>query len=177
MKRRLKFIVLGLLLVELIVTAVWLMIRNTETSDDRAALEKSETELAREDSVTGLAIEEGYISIYYVEGDQIKCEEQYMPFRGSDVFEAWKQKNGLGHEVELISSRIEDNGEESTYEFQGQSVVTYKVGDYFIYNIVISKEIESYFDTIDQELLFSSWEQTIRGYSMIEYDEFNIIIE
>ena len=114
MKRRLKFIVLGLLLVELIVTAVWLMIRNTETSDDRVPLEKSETELAREDSVTGLAIEEGYISIYYVEGDQIKCEEQYMPFRGSDVFEAWKQKNGLGHEVELISSRIEDNGEEST---------------------------------------------------------------
>ncbi len=168
MKRRLKFIILGLLAVELIVTAMWFIVRNTETSDDRAALEESETELA---------IEEGYISIYYVEGDQIKSEEQYMLFRGADVFEAWKQKNGLGHEVELISSRIEDNGEESTYEFQGQSVVSYKVGDYFIYNIVISKEIESYFDRIDREILLSSLEQTIRGYGSIEYDEFNIIIE
>ena len=145
--------------------------------EEKVASDSGEIETVAEDSMTGIAIEEGYISIYYVEGNQIKSEEQYMLFRGEDVFEAWKQKNGLGEEVKLLDSSIEDNGEESTYEFQGQSIVSYKVGDYFIYNMAISNKIESYYDIIDQELLLTSLEQTIRGYSLIDYDEFHIIIE
>ncbi len=145
--------------------------------EEKLASDSGEIETVAEDSMTGFAIEEGYVSIYYVEGNQIKSEEQYMLFRGEDVFEAWKQKNGLGEEVKLLDSSIEDNGEESTYEFQGQSIVSYKVGDYFIYNMVISAEIENYYDIIDQELLLTSLEQTFRGYGIIDYDEFNIVVE
>ncbi len=177
MNRKTKFVLLLLGLLALLSVVACLIFRSAETPENVTAIDGSETEVAMEDSMTGLAIEEGYISIYYVEGDQIKSEEQYMLFRGEDVFEAWKQKNGLGDEVKRIRSYTEDNGEESTYEFQGQTIVSYKVGDYFVYNIVISAEIENYFDTIDRELLLSSWEQTIRGYSMIDYDEFNIIVE
>lgn len=162
-------------LVFLIYTILWA--HKDVSFEEMVAVDSGEIETIAEDSMTGIAIEEGYISIYYVEGEQIKSEEQYMLFRSEDVFEAWKQKNELGEEVKQISSYTEDNGEESTYEFQGQTIVSYKVGDYFVYNIVISTEIENYFDTIDRELLLSSLEQTIRGYSQIDYDEFHIIIE
>ncbi len=131
---------------------------------------ESETEIE-------LAIEEGIMSIYYVEGGQIKSEEQRLPYHGEDVFEAWKLKNGLGDDVKLIRINIEDNGEESVYEFEGSEVAQYTVGDYFAYHIVISADIENYYNTIDQQLLMQSLEQTMTGYSHIEYDEFNIELE
>lgn len=116
------------------------------------------------------------VTIYYLDGDTILSEEQHLPYRGSDVFEAWKEKNGLGLEVELLDINIEDNGEESTYEFQGETVVSYKVGDYFVFNIMISDEIVPYFETMDRELLLQSLEQTMKSYGIMEYDEFNVLI-
>lgn len=138
--------------------------------------EKDEGEAILEDSSAELAIEEGMVTIYYLDGDTILSEEQHLPYRGSDVFEAWKEKNGLGLEVELLDINIEDNGEESTYEFQGETVVSYKVGDYFVFNIMISDEIVPYFETMDRELLLQSLEQTMKSYGIIEYDEFNVLI-
>ena len=139
--------------------------------------EMDESEAIAEDSSVELAIEEGPVTIYYLDGDAILSEEQHLPYQGSDVFEAWKGKNGLGPEVELLNINIEDNGEESTYEFEGETVVSYKVGDYFVFNMTISDEIVPYFETMDRELLSQSLEQTFLGYSMIDYDEFHIIIE
>lgn len=138
--------------------------------------EEDEDEAILEDSSAELAIEEGMVTIYYLDGDTILSEEQHLPYRGSDVFEAWKEKNGLGLEVELLDINIEDNGEESTYEFQGETVVSYKVGDYFVFNIMISDEIVPYFETMDRELLLQSLEQTMKSYGIIEYDEFNVLI-
>ena len=135
-----------------------------------------ESEAIVEDSSAELAVEEGPVTIYYLDGDTILSEEQHLLYQGSDVFEAWKGKNGLGPEVELLDINAEDNGEESTYEFEGETVVSYKVGDYFVLNITISDEIVPYFETMDRELLLQSLEQTFRGYSMIDYDEFHIII-
>ena len=129
------------------------------------------------DSTTALAIEEGYVAIYYVDGDQIQSEEQYLFFRGDDIFEAWKQKNGIGDEVKKIRSLSENNGEESTYEFQGQTIVSYTMGDYHTYTLVVSSELEAYFATLDRELLLQSLEQTMTGYLSFEYDEIHIHIE
>ena len=146
----------------------------TDMSDQTKA---DENEVIVEDSTAELAIQEGPVAIYYLDGDTILSEEQHLPYQGSDVFEAWKGKNGLGPEVELLNINIEDNGEESTYEFEGETVVSYKVGDYFVFNMTISDEIVPYFETMDRELLSQSLEQTFLGYSMIDYDEFHIIIE
>lgn len=177
MNQKTKLILCMLGMVVLVSVIVYLIFMGADIPGNTATSDSGEIEIAAEDSMTGLAIEEGYVSIYYVEGGQIKSEDQYMPFSSEGVFEAWKRNNGLGEEVKLLDSSVEDNGEESTYEFQGQSIVSYKVGDYFIYNMVISNEIESYYDIIDQELLLTSLEQTILGYSLVDYDEFHIIIE
>lgn len=182
MDRKFKSVLLGLWIMMVLSVSACTSLKSADESEGTveskaAATSGSEAELSTEESMTGLAIEEGYISIYYVEGDRIESEEEYLLFRGEDVFEAWKQKNGLGEEVRRIHSYTEDNGEESTYEFQGQMIASYKVGDYFVFNIVISSEIEDYFDSIDRELLLSSLEQTYRGYSIVDYDEFHIIIE
>lgn len=120
-----------------------------------------------------IAMEQDDVWIYYVDGDEINREMQYLPMDPEDIFNAWKEKNGIGDDVEFIRVKIDSNGK--TTEKNG--VVEHQIGNYFVCNLTISKSIENYYDTIDKELLLDSLKQTMTGYSNIEYDEYNLILE
>ncbi len=120
-----------------------------------------------------IAMEQDNVWIYYVDGDEINRERQYLPMDPEDIFNAWKEKNGIGDDVEFIRVKIDSNGTTT----EKNSMVEHQIGDYFVYNLTISKSIENYYDTIAKELLLDSLEQTMTGYSNIEYDEYNLILE
>lgn len=120
-----------------------------------------------------MAVEEDNIWIYYVDGDEIGRERQYLPMSPENIFNAWKEKNGIGAEVEFIRVNIDSNGKTS----EKNGIVEHQIGDYFVYNLTISKGIENYYNTIDKDLLLNSLKQTMTGYSNIEYDEYNLILE
>lgn len=120
-----------------------------------------------------MAMEQDNVWIYYVDGDEIGREKQYLPMDPEDIFNAWKEKNSIGDDVEFIRVKIDSNGK--TTEKNG--MVEHQIGNYFVCNLTISKNIENYYDTIDKELLLDSLEQTMTGYSNIEYDEYNLILE
>lgn len=122
--------------------------------------------------------------IYYVDDDEIKREKEYLSMSAENIFNAWKEKNGIGDEVEFIKVRIESNGETTWHEHESGEggAVEYEVGNQFIYNIRITENLKNYYDIIDHELLLESLEMTMTGYSTIEqsdieFIEFNLILE
>ncbi len=149
--------------------------------DDSAEL-KEENKAADYPSATSssncLALQYDDVSVYYVSGNKIKSEKLNLALATFEVFKAWKEKNGIGEEVKLIRTHIDDNGTE-TVENKGteSSVVHYQIGDYFILNLTISKEIENYYTKADKKLLLDSLKKTMTGYSSIEYDECHIILK
>ena len=116
------------------------------------------------------------IDIYYVENGEIKSEVKYLDCAPETIFNAWKVINHIGEEVKMISSKVESNATTSRYEIAGQEVVAHTVGDYFIYNLTVSKELENYYGE-NQNLLLESLEKTMTGFSHIGYDEFNLFLE
>ncbi len=111
--------------------------------------------------------------IYYVHDNEIIGEQQELKMSAECVFNAWKEKNGIGEDVEFISVNIESNGKTS----ENNGMVEHQVGDYFVYNITISKSIENYYDIINKELLLESLKQTMTGYLYMECDEYHLILE
>lgn len=110
---------------------------------------------APKDSVGNeMKAEWGDVWIYYVDGSKISCEQEYMQLPPKEIFAVWKEKNGIGDEVVLISVEADS-----------------------VYNIAISKNIENYYDIINSELLLESLERTMTGYLDTEYAEYNLILE
>ena len=126
---------------------------------------------------TEMAIERGNIAIYYVTESGLKTETIELEFTATTVFEAWKEANGIGADVQLISCHIEDNSSMTTHGTGEDAVVEHKLGDYFILNITVSKTLENYYDAVDPVLLLESLEKTMTGYSDIEYDEYHLTLE
>lgn len=124
-----------------------------------------------------LAVESEYVWIYYVDGDEINRTSQYLPLSAEQIFYAWREQNNIGDEVAFIKVKIDSNSKTTESEFNGEGVVRHEIGDYFIFNITISKRIEEYYHLIDSELLLESLKQTMTGYSELEYDEYNLILE
>lgn len=124
-----------------------------------------------------LAVESEYVWIYYVDGDEINRTSQYLPLSAEQIFYAWREQNNIGDEVAFIKVKIDSNSKTTESEFEGEGVVKHEIGDYFVYNITISKRIEEYYHLIDSELLLESLKQTMTGYSELEYDEYNLILE
>lgn len=115
--------------------------------------------------------------IYYVDGNEINREQEYLQLSPNEIFNVWKEKNGIGEEVELIKVNIDSNGKTTVSENDSSGVAMKEIGDYFIFNITISKNIENYYDQVERELLLESLKQTMTGYSIIEYDEYNLILQ
>lgn len=116
--------------------------------------------------------------IFYVADGKICSKTMYICFSPENAFTAWREANGIGDEVEFIKCEIKDNG----VTVEKDNVVEHTVGDYFILNVTISKNIENYYDRIDSELLLESLERTMKDYdedsffSGIEYDEYHLIL-
>lgn len=96
------------------------------------------------------------LEIYYVEGEELLCEQENIFCTPEDIFEAWKQKNGIGQEVILIAYQEENN----------DSVLT----------LVVSENIKDYYDAIDSKLLMESLEETLKA-CLPAYDEWRITFD
>ena len=93
------------------------------------------------------------IWIYYVKDGEVCKEQECILAEVTAVFSAWKEKNGIGDEVELI---------------QYSPLTT---------SITVSENLQAYYGTIDRELLLDSLKQTMAGYSNLEYDKWNLYYE
>ncbi len=114
-------------------------------------------------------------NIWYVENGALSGEVVTVDAMPECYFQAWKEYNGIGEEVRFISVKIEDNGYDS-YSDDGM-VVTHHTGDHFSYNLTVSKELESYYDSTDRALLLESLEKTMTGSYDFPIDEFHLILE
>ncbi|MGN0679233.1 MAG: hypothetical protein ACI4JS_06170 [Oscillospiraceae bacterium] len=123
-----------------------------------------------------VGIGSGEVLIYYVDGDKLGSTTRHLDLEPKGIFNAWREMNSIGDEVEFVKCFIEDNGVTTESEINGVGVVTHQIGDYFVFNLTISQKIENYYDTTDRELLLDSLEQTMTGYLGLEFDEFNLIL-
>lgn len=114
------------------------------------------------------------IWIYYAQDGQMARAEEYCTLQPSSVFALWKEKNGIGDEVELIECRIDGDSATATVEDNGEDTVSHEVGNHFILNVTVSKNIEAYYQPIGRELLLESLKQTMTGYSGLVFDACNI---
>ena len=110
--------------------------------------------------------------IYYVDNGDIERERVKLPCTAENVFITWKHLNNIGDDVKLIECKIVSNGNESTSEFEGQGVANYEPGDYFVLNITVTKNLQSY---EGYELLIDSLEKSMSEYSNIDFDEINVL--
>ena len=96
-----------------------------------------------------------HISIYYVEGDIISVDK--IEFAAvEDVFNAWRNSNCLGENVQFIDHFFicsSDDPSSST-----------------VVNIWISDEIENYYETVDKDLLLKSLKLTMMEYFDVSED-------
>lgn len=114
--------------------------------------------------------------IFYVADGKICSKTQIIELSAESTFIAWREANNIGDEVEFVKCEIKDNSTDTEKVIGGVAVVEHTVGDYFILNITISKNIENYYDRVDSELLLDSLKQTMTGYSDIEFDEYHLIL-
>lgn len=122
-------------------------------------------------SETSIAMEN--VWIYYVEAGEICREEHFVKLQPADIFELWKEKNGIGAEVQLLDCELRSN---ATTEQVGE-VVIHTVGDFFALYLTMSKNLEDYYGQTDEALLLASLEQTMTGYSGLTYQEYHLILE
>ncbi|MBO6140337.1 MAG: hypothetical protein J6O40_00960 [Ruminococcus sp.] len=142
-------------------------------SQDITADSTGEQSESNDDSEDVLALECADVDIYYVDGNEIKSVTEYLPLSAEEIFDRWKAHNNIGTEVRLIDVRLDDNGTDSADSF----VAYHTAGDHFTLNITISKSIENYYDTLPEEDLLESLKLTMTGYSDIEIDEYNLVLE
>ena len=126
-----------------------------------------------DESEADIAIEYSDVNIYYVNNNGIQSISVYTACDPKDIFVYWKSYNGIDDDVQLIKTSIEDNGVEIVDSFSAQ----YIVGDKFILNVTVSKDLEKYYETIPEEQLLKSLELTLTSYQQIEFDEYNLILE
>lgn len=155
---------------------VYMMTRRTGSSMPPGAegpgnVQTGQNELPTKTPEISIATEN--VWIYYVEGGEILREQHFVKLQAADVFELWKEKNGIGGEVQLLHCEIRSN---ATTEQVGEAVMQ-KLGDYHAFYLTVSKNLEAYYGQKDEALLLSSLEQTMTGYSGMEYQEYHLILE
>ncbi len=148
-------------------------IKNSESAGGTSA----NTSSSASSTALTTAIEEDNVAVYYVTENGIESEEIFLPCTPKEVFSAWKTKNGIGDEVELIKTEIKDNSVTESSEENGSQVIHHTVGDYFILNITVSKNLENYYSSHGEELLCESLKKTMTGYNSIEFDEYYLYLE
>lgn len=112
------------------------------------------------------------IWIYYVDKGEIERERVKLPCTAQNVFITWKHLNNIGDDVKLLECKITSNGKEITSDFDSKDVVNYNQGDYFVLNITVTKNLQSYEDC---EVLVDSLEKSMSEYSNIDFDEINVL--
>ena len=118
-----------------------------------------------------------YVWIYYVNGEEIRSEQELLRLSPEIIFNAWRDKNGLQDDVKFIKVNINSSGKTTESEFEGENAENNGVGSYRTYYLTITKSIENYYDNINSELLLESLKRTMTEYSGFEYNEYHLILE
>ena len=103
--------------------------------------------------------------IYYAEAGEIHREQHFVVLQPADVFELWKEKNGIGAEVQLLDCELRSKA------------TTEGTGDYIALYLTVSKNLENYYGQTDEGLLLDSLEQTMTGYLELTYQEYHLVLE
>ncbi len=111
------------------------------------------------------------VLIYYVNGAELACESEYLEADPQLVFAAWKEKNGIGEEVLLLDCEIRSNATANIKD----GMVEHVLGDYHRLYLTVSKNLETYYEAVDSELLLESLKQTMWEYSDVQ--EYHLILE
>lgn len=135
----------------------------------------SENAPVQEDS-SDSALEQITLNVYYIREGKLEQKTVTADASPEIVFDLWKQENHIGGEVRFISAKIDDNGTVEYSELDGMETATYTVGDYFIYTLTVSKELEQYYDSIGKELLLESLKKTMTGMYEMEFDEYHFVL-
>lgn len=110
--------------------------------------------------------------VYYVDNGDIERERVKLPCTAENVFITWKHLNSIDDDVKLLECKITSNGKEITSNFDGKDIVNYNKGDYFVLNITVTKNLQSYKDC---EVLVGSLKKSMSEYSNIDFDEINVL--
>ena len=118
------------------------------------------------------------VPIYYVADGALQSEVREIEVNPKVIFPIWREKNGIGEEVSLISVFIDTHGTESRYTVEGNEVATYTPGDRASFEIRVSAALRGYFPQKGEELLLESLKKTLTTpYLGLEIDEYEIIFE
>ena len=128
-------------------------------------------------SSTEISIASDYVNIYIAGANGIKESEVFLELTPQTVFSAWKKYNEIGDEVKLLNVETESNSSTETKEEMGSQIVTHTVGDRFVLNLEISKNIENYYSVKNKDFLLKALKRTMTEYSEMNYAEYNLILE
>lgn len=120
-----------------------------------------------------IALEHKNINVYYVNNNELLAVSKYLPCSPEEVFKEWKKENSIGNEVELIKVEIKNNGTESKDSF----TANYIVGDSFVMEVTVTKNLKNYYSVIPEDKLLESLQLTLTGYHSIHFDEYYINFE
>ena len=102
------------------------------------------------------------ISIYYLGEDGIAVDQtEWLSIQ--EVFNTWRDLNGLGEDVRFIS--------------QSFIVSTDDPATVTVVNLVVSDDLENYYETVDKELLLRSLALTMTEYFDITEDDFRLTLQ
>ncbi|MBQ8474751.1 MAG: hypothetical protein IJ499_03705 [Clostridia bacterium] len=121
--------------------------------------------------------EEKAFVIFYVKNGVTEKEECITESSPNSIFERWKEKNGIGDEVQLIDVSAYTKPSTETYYSGGECIIEHTTDAITCLNIVLSASIADYYDIIDSADLLMSLEKTIKGYTGRDFDECTITLK
>lgn len=117
------------------------------------------------------------MNLYFVKDGKLEYKEIETDVTPRKIFELWKKENDIGDEVRFISTEITDNSKTEISEVDGVEIAVHTPGDYFIYNLTITKNIEQYYDTIGKDLLLESLKKTMTEcYGDMKINEYHLFL-
>lgn len=115
--------------------------------------------------------------IYYVENGEMAGERQYLPAQVSEIFNAWRQQNKIGDEVELLDCQMESYSETGAPQSSEEGIDSHENEDYCVLYVTVSKNLETYYHNGNEELLLESLKKTMTEYSGLEWDEYHLLLK
>ena len=104
-------------------------------------------------------------TVWYVSGNDIVSAAVAAEPDSKNIFAAWKDKNGIGHEVELVEVKITDNSKTEQFGDGENAIVKHTAATEWYMTVTVSSALESYFDSMGKELLYESLEKTMIGFA------------
>ena len=148
---------------------------NDESSENKSVGGESSETPVQEDS-DDKALEEMPFEIYYAANGKMEHKTILTDASPEKIFDIWKNENQIGDEVRFISAKLSDNGTTEISEYNGVVVAEHKTGDYTVYTLTITKNLEKYYDSTGKELLLDSLEKTMTGMCDPKPDEYRLIL-